>query len=280
MEFWNEFLKIEQLIVYNIRMGTSEGQGQALAGVETVGKMTGFPLTFQLGIDMRNGKKFPERKDTLELVISPNWNRSKVSLVKELYETSKKANLPKYWSIVKYQVFSPTIVHDIDVQGVTHEDFTYCAQLNFEGNSAWMGVLIFINDKLAKEILTLKKEGKTPEDNEWELDGKTPKGRSPLMFLNSAVGEYNMITRIKAVEFVPRSSHGTVPQYAMTDLHQEFEKMDRQDYGNGMIHECVRCGIYSYQADVFPCGKCKKIYYCSKMCQKADSENHSFVCKD
>lgn len=278
MDFWKEFMKIEQRVVYNLRLGSPEGQACALKGIEIAGKISGYPLMFQIGVDMRNGKKFPERENKLELIVSPNWDRKKVKLVNEVYDAWKKSDFPSYWSVVKYQVFNPSIVHDLKVHDATHEDFEYCTQFNFEGNDAWVGVLIFVSDRLADEILKKNPDDNSDEKNQWVLNG-TPKSRSPLIFLNSAVGEFNMITRIKAVEFLPASSYKTIPRYSLTDLHKEFEKMNRQSYGDlGKIHECVRCGYFSYQVDLEPCQSCKKIYYCDDICRKADAENHAFIC--
>lgn len=287
MEFWKEFMKLEQLIVHHLRLNTPEDQAQALRGVEIAGERSGYNLLFQVGVDLRNGKKFPERKNSLELIISPNWDRLKVPLMEKIYNARKDANLPEYWSVVKYQVFSPTLVYDLKVKDITHEDFEYCAQLNFEGTSVWLGVLIFVKEKLANKILTLVKASNESDENKtestkedtWILDGKSVEGRAPLIFLNSAVGEYNMITGIKAVEFAPASAFQTIPRYSIADLHQEFEKINRQDYSDMHVRQCVRCSYHSYQVDVFSCHKCKKIYYCDAVCQKADSANHERVCK-
>lgn len=282
MNFWTEFMKIEQLVVHHLRLDTEKDQAQALHGIEIAGKRSGYPLLFQVGYNIRNGRKLPERKDSLELILSPNWNRNKISMVEEVYEAHKKANLPKYWNIVKYQVFNPSFVYDLKVQDITHESFQYCAQININGTSAWLGVLIFVEDELAKKILKKRKEDKeTPEKNEWDLvsDGSI-KSKAPLLFLNSTVGEYNMITRIKAVEFVPMSSHKTIPRYSLTDLHQEFEKMDKHEEYGKKVYKCNRCEYNSYQVDVSSCERCKKIYYCDDVCKKADSKNHSYVCHE
>lgn len=280
MEFWKEFLKIEQMVVYYLRQNTKEGQEMALNGIEVAGRNSGYQLLFQVGFNMRNGRKLDERKNSLELVISPNWDRKKVPLVEKLYKASKKVDLPSYWNVVKYQVFAPSFVYELEVNGITYEDFEYCAQLNFEGLDAWIGVLIFVKDKLAKKILKpSKSDEKSPEKNEWVLDGNSIEGKAPLLFLNAAVGEYNMITRIKAVEFVPENSHRTIPRYSLTDLHQEFEKIDKQGYQKNAVRTCIRCGFNSYQVDMYPCQKCKEIYYCDEVCKKADSKNHSHVCK-
>jgi hypothetical protein len=283
MEFWKEFMKIEQLIVHHLRLNTPEDQAHALSGVEIAGKRSGYNLLFQVGISLRNGKKFSERKNSLELVISPNWNREKVPLMEKIYDSWKDANVPDYWNIVKYQVFSPTFVYDLKVKNITYEDFEYCAQINFEGTSAWIGVLVFIKDELASKILTLVKSSKSDasesKDNTWVLDEKSIEGKAPLIFLNAAVGEFNMITRIKAVEFAPSSAFQTIPRYSITDLHQEFEKIDRQDYSIKPVKQCNRCNYHSYQVNVTACDKCKKIYYCSSICKNADASNHKHVCK-
>jgi hypothetical protein len=279
MEFWREFLKIEQLIVHHLRLNNPEDQAQALRGVEIAGERSGYDLLFQVGVSLRNGKKFPERKNSLELIISPNWNREKVPLMEKIYDSWKNANIPDYWNVVKYQVFSPSFVYDLKVKDVTYEDFEYCSQLNFEGKSAWLGVLIFIKDELAEKILTLVKASENKKDT-WILDGKSIESRAPLIFLNSAVGEFNMITRIKAVEFAPAGAFQTVPRYSITDLHQEFEKINRQDYSDTPVKQCIRCGYHSYQVDISVCDTCKKIYYCDSVCRNADAENHKYVCHE
>jgi hypothetical protein len=286
MEFWKEFMQLEQLIVHHLRLNTPEDQAQALRGVEIAGERSGYNLLFQVGINLRNGKKFLERKNSLELIISPNWDRKKIPLMEKIYNSYKNANLPNYWSVVKYQVFSPLFVYDLKVKEVTHEDFEYCAQLNFKGTSAWLGVLIFIKDELAEKILTLVKdsessiESKTSTDKEdtWKLNGKSIESKAPLIFLNSAVGEFNMINKIKAVEFAPASAFQTIPRHPITDLYQEFEKINRQDYSETSIKQCIRCSYNSYQVDVSACDKCKKIYYCDSICRNADVENHNKVC--
>jgi hypothetical protein len=277
MEFWKEFMKIEQMIVHHLRMDTPEDQAQALRGVEIVGERSGYNLLFQVGISLRNGKKLPERKNSLELIISPNWDRKKVSQMEKLYDSWKEANLPDYWSVVKYQVFAPSFVYDLKVKNIMYEDFEYCAQFNFEGTSVWLGVLIFIKDELADKILTLVKPSENKTDT-WILDGKSIEGKAPLIFLNSVVGEFNMITKIKAVEFAPASAFQTIPRYSIADLHQEFEKINGQDYGDCSIKQCVRCGYYSYQVNISTCDKCKKIHYCDSICREADFENHKIVC--
>jgi hypothetical protein len=282
MNFWTKFMEMEKLIVHHLRLDTPEDQAQALRGVEIAGELSGYNLLFQVGINLRNGKKFAERKNSLELIISPNWDRTKVPLMEKIYDSRKDANLPEYWSVVKYQVFAPSFVYDLKVSGVTHEDFEYCSQINFEGTSTWLGLLVFIKDELADKILTLVKasENKNSENKEdtWILDGKSIEGRAPLIFLNSSVGEFNMITRIKAVEFAPAGAFQTVPRYSISDLHQEFEKIDRQNYSAKPVKQCIRCGYHSYQVDIYACDKCKKIYYCDAVCQKADSKNHKHVC--
>ena len=282
MDFWAEFMKIEQQVVFNLRLDTDEGKDMAMRGLELIGRMSGYPLVFQVGINIRNGKKLPERKDTLELVVSPNWDRKKVALVEKIYDAwaSLPTCIPSYWTVVKYQPFLPCSIYSMDIGGVTHEDFEYCIQFNYAGADVWVGILVFLKMELAAELLTKASEAAGPNPT-WFLDTKKKNGRAPLIFLNSAVGEYNMITRIKAVEFIPADSHPTIPRYSLLDLHKEFEKIDKQKYSNkpgANVEECVRCGHYSYQTKLIKCSVCD-IYYCDSVCMKADAENHSYVCR-
>lgn len=280
MEFWKTFMSFEQQIVYNIRLGTDEGKELAMRGLELAGRMSGYPVVFQLGIDLRNGKKLPERKDSLELVLSPNWDRGKVGLIEQMYDAwaSKAIDIPSYWNVVKYQPFSTSIIYDMDLGGVTHEDFEYCVQFNYEGQTIWVGVLMFVRAELAASML--KKVGGGAESDTWVPDPEKKNGKAPLIFLNAAVGEYNMITRIRAVEFLPSDSHVAIPRYSLSELHEEFVKIDRQKYASNTANECVRCGHYSYQTNLSKCAaeNCE-IYYCDEVCRRADLDNHKYICK-
>ena len=265
-------MEMEMQIVHNLRLNTPDGRDVAMRGLELAGLSSGFPIYFQVGLGIRNGKKLPERENTIELVLSPNWDRKKVPMVNEIYEAWRtKSIIPEYWSVVKYQPFLPVVIHDLDLDGVTHEDFEYCVQFNYEGASVWLGVLIFVKESLG----ILKKVDDGKESDSWALDQQKKNGQAPLIFLNAAVGEYNMITRIKAVEFLPSNSHLTIPRYPLAELHAEFEKIDRQKYAES-VETCMRCGHYSYQVKLIKCEKCD-VYYCDRICRAADSENHAYV---
>jgi hypothetical protein len=279
MEFWKEFLKIEQLVTHNLRVGSKEEQVQALECINIVGTRTGYPLLFQVGYGIRNGKKLDERTNTLELIISPNWNRTKIHLVNKLYKTGLLSNLPSYWCLIKYQVFSPTFVHSLDVGGIKPEHFQYWAQLNFEGKKVFLSILLFIDDEIAKTTL-VKSKTKTENDVGWVLNKNLPEGRAPLIFLNAAIGEYNMIQRIKTIEFLPASERPEMSRCDISNLHDEFEKIDKHDYSGNPVTTCNRCGHFSYQVNNSPCEKCKKNSYCDEVCKNADSENHKFICKE
>lgn len=279
MDFWKEFINFEQIIVYNLKLGTKNSQLYALKGIETIGKKTGYDLLFQIGYDTRNGRNFPERKNTFELIISPNWNRNKIPMVEELYSAHKEFDIPEYWSIVKYQVFNPTFIYELNIKGITHEYFQYCSQININGSEIWLGLIVFIKDELAEKILIKDNpEEKNPEKISWKLKENCIKSKIPMIFLNSTVGEYNMIKRIKAVDFIPMSSHLTIPRYALSDLCMEFEKMDKHASPNDKILSCFRCEYNSYQVDIKSCTKCKKIYYCDNLCEIGDFETHKYIC--
>lgn len=275
-------MSLESQIIHNLRLGTDEGKDMAMRGLELAERtsMGVNTITFHVGVELRNGKRLPERKESIELVISPNWDRARIKLVDEIYEAwvQKKVDVPTYWNVVKYQPFLPSVVYDLDLDGVTHNDFEYCIQFNYSGADVWVGILIFVKEELAKSILEKVGDGK--ESDSWVLNTKKKNGRAPLIFLNAAVGEYNMIMRIKAVEFLPANSHSTIPRYALCDLHAEFEKIDKYKYASNSVNECVRCGHYSYQTNLVKCEGTKcDIYYCDAVCKEADAANHVYICK-
>ena len=63
----------------------------------------------------------------------------------------------------------------------------------------------------------------------------------------------------------------------MCRLKDSMKLLMKSSYKKFMF-ECNYCSHNNYQVDLKRCA-CQAVYYCSIICQKADRENHSLVCK-
>lgn len=283
MDFWRAFKTLERQIAHSLRLNTAADDIDAINGIEAAGRISGYPLSWQIGKSIRNGRNLPERLDSFELIISPNWRKSNVEMVDRVYSSwmAEEVDIPPYWNVVKYQPFLPTSVHGLSIDGIVHDDFSYCAQINFDGGDVWIGLIVFVANRIAPTALIKSaRSDVNPETTpEWTLNASEKNGQAVLTFLNAAIGEYNMITLLKAVEFHPESSYPMIPRHSLDELHGEFIKIYRQNHADP-VRECTRCGYYSYQAHLTKCSRpdCA-IYYCDSVCKLADSKNHAYVCR-
>lgn len=262
-KFWSLVKASESMIFHELTKVRKPDEEDPRFGVmmlfEKIGKKTGYPLQYQIGVGLRNGKRLPEREKHIELIISANWNRGNIKLVKELYSAFKNSGMPSYWSVVKFEPFLPVEVESLDLDGITHESFQFASQTTIGDCESFMEVLVFVDKKIADKILIKK------DDKNWILR-KDVYGQIPLIMLNAVVGEFNMIHTIRAVEFVPSDYNDTIGRSPITTLIQKIDMMRRHD--NSIYDwKCNRCGFHSYQVGLSKKGD---LFYCSPTCEASE----------
>jgi hypothetical protein len=279
-DFWTKFMVYENTIYENMLKRNSTEYNQSVNIVEKIL----FELKIQnmagihFGIDTRNGMVLDERKDYVELIISPMFQRTNQKLLYELYNESFNHNLPKYWSVVKYKFHRPSYINiivlnyskefekeNIEIE-ITKNDFLYYPILNDQKTK--LSILLFIKDDKAPYLI--KKE-KCNDREIW-----IPKDNGIHAMLDSAIGEYNLLNVLDKMEIHLESDLDDEDFKEIDSLKLEniVNEMDMiHNHALSKFHKCSRCEYSNKQVKLYTC-KCKKVYYCDTICQQSHRKLH------
>ena len=232
------------------------------------------------GIDTRNGNTLPERKDQIEIIISPLFKKASVALMLAIYDAHFNY-IPKNWCVVKYKFWQPSSLQDMtinhqdvshsnkegDIIEITKDDFEY---FPFTENNK-LSIIVFVNDDVAKYMI--KKEHVEHGINRemW-----LPINTSIYMMLDSAIGEFNLLNTLNNMEIYLKSEHTEIDRHPLEHLTQTIQMINNNPLSN--IHSCARCEYNNTQTKLKVC-RCKKVYYCDEICQRAHRSIHKKNCK-
>jgi hypothetical protein len=80
-----------------------------------------FNIDVHFGIDVRNGQLLTERKDQIEMILSPAHQRYNIKLINHLHMSSRVKQLPKSWSVIKYKFYQPRLIDSMILSYVEKE---------------------------------------------------------------------------------------------------------------------------------------------------------------
>jgi hypothetical protein len=231
----------------------------------------------QFGIDVRNGMNLIERKDHIEIIISPLFQKKNQELTIELYNASHNIKLPTHWSVIKYKFHNPTYINTIilnykDQQDVnklieiTKDSFLYHPIINEKKTQ--ISVLLFIDDNVSKHLI--KKE----IYNEREI--WIPKDNGIHAILDSVIGEYNLLNTMDKMEIHLKSDLGTdefkdITTKKIENIVNDINMLNGHALSKHYI--CSRCEYSNKHVKLYTC-KCHKARYCDITCQKAHRAMH------
>ena len=282
-QFWTKFMVYEKIIYDNMMKKNIVSYNQSVNIVETISKDLNIQTKIgtYFGIDTRNGMVLSERKDHIEFIISPLFHKSNQKLVHALYDESFKHKLPSYWSIIKYKFHQPSYIHTIvlnytepikednkemNLIEITKDDFSYYPIVN--DKKTQISILLFIKDDKAKYLT--KKE----KYNDREILVPVDNGIHAMM--DSAIGEYNLLNIIDKMEIhlesdLEKDEFKEIEPYKIENIVNDVEMINNHSLSK--FHKCSRCEYSNYHVKLYIC-KCKKVYYCNSICQKAHRELH------
>ena len=234
------------------------------------------------GVDVRNSLVLPERKDYIELIITPLYQRKNIKLISALYKEYHNY-LPNYWSIIKYKFWQPSHIESIAVNyknenstkngyeliEITKSDIKYHPIVEQKENK--LSILLFINDTKAPYLI--KKEKYEMNDTTREI--WIPKDYSIYAILDSAIGEYNLLNIINKMEIYLESEEKDVERHPIENIIGVVDMITNNPMSN--IYKCSRCN-YSNTQTKLKCCKCKNAYYCDNICQRAHRNLHKLNC--
>jgi len=269
--FWVRFSENEAELKKLLLNRTYEDHTKAREIIDNIIKE--FDLTGKIGIlfgvDVRNSFVLPERKDYIELIITPLYQRKYKHLVSEL---AAQVNLPG-WSIIKYKYWQPSQLETITISykdvEIKKEHFTYHPIIDHK--ICKLNLILFVNDKIADHII--KKETHVINGNSREI--WVPKDYGIYAILDSAVGEYNLLNYIENMEIYLESEEKDIDRHEIKKLTDTITMIVNNPMSD--MHNCARCGYSNRQVILKRC-KCKNVYYCDNICQKAHRTLHKLNC--
>lgn len=283
-KFWEEFMKYEKIIYDNLLKRNETEYNQSINIVSQITKSLNIEnnVGIYFGIDIRNGMNLSERKDCIELIISPLFQRSNQKLTIDLYNESFKHNLPNYWSVVKYKFHRQSYIHTIilnyskpelidekttdAIVEITKDHFHYHSITNDEKTK--ISVLLFVDDDMASYLVKKEKYN--------DRDILIPKDNGIHAILDSTIGEYNLLNVLDKMEIHLKSETNqedfkNIEIYPIENLSKDIEMI--HNHSLSKFHTCSRCEYSNKQIKLYVC-KCHKVYYCDSICQKAHREMH------
>lgn len=284
-QFWMKFIIYEKIIYDNMMKKSIAEYNQSVNIVETIAKDLNIhtKIGTYFGIDTRNGMVLSERKNHIEFIISPLFHKSNQKLVHALYNESFKHKLPTYWSVIKYKFHQPSYIHTIvlnytdsssqtpdkdssNLIEITKDAFSYYPIVN--DKKTQISILLFIKDDKAKYLI--KKE----KYNDREIWIPIDNGIHAMM--DSAIGEYNLLNVIDKMEIhlesdLEKDEFKEIEPYKIENIVNDVEMINNHSLSK--FHKCSRCEYSNNHVKLYIC-KCKKVYYCDSICQKAHRELH------
>ena len=233
------------------------------------------------GIDVRNGNVLPERAGQIELIISPLFKKSSISLMLAIYNAHFNYT-PENWCVVKYKFWQPSSLENMTINHhgglapdkkeiieITKDDFEYFPFIDNTNNK--ISIIVFVNDNIADMVI--KKEFIKQHSRDMWL----PINTSIYMILDSAIGEFNLLNTLDNMEIYLKSEHAEIKRHPLEHLTQTIQMINNNPLSK--IHSCARCDYNNTQTRLKVCG-CKEVYYCDAVCQKAHRNIHRkrYVC--
>lgn len=281
--FWLEFMEKEPEIKMLILNRNQGDNNKAINITDSIIDRLGLKnkVGVLFGVDIRNGMILAERKDYIELVLTPLFQRKNKEIVINLYNASSNI-LPNYWSVIKYKFWQPSNIESINVNyiddadiknviEVTKSDFEYHPII--DNINSKLNIILFVSDDKSKYII--KKE--IYEINNTKREIWIPKDYGIYAILDSAIGEYHLLNTLNKMEIYLKSEEPEITErYPIENITNVIHMISNNPLSN--INTCSRC-YYSNKHTSLKICKCKNSYYCDSVCQKAHRPLHKLNCK-
>jgi hypothetical protein len=290
--FWQKILTHTTAIESHLQARELTRYNQIREIIKITLQELNFNIDVHFGIDVRNGQVLAERKNHIEMILSPAHQRYNIKLINHLYKSNRVKQLPKTWSVVKYKFYQPRLIDSMilnyvekksntdaeseieDVIEVTKDDFEYFPVIDIPNSK--LNLILFISDDKAqfmldKRVITKSEFPTLAQDRTiWY-----PKDTTIYTVIDSAVGEYNTMNRIDKIEIYLKSEQPELIRKPINLLVNEIMMMNNNPLS--AVQACARCCYQNTQVSLLVC-KCKKTKYCDIICQRSHRHLHKDNC--
>jgi hypothetical protein len=120
--FWQKILTHASTIESHLQARELTRYNQIREIIKITLQEMDFNIDVHFGIDVRNGQVLIERKDQIEMILSPAHQRYNIKLINHLYRSSRVKQLPKSWSVIKYKFYQPRLIDSMILSYVKEPD--------------------------------------------------------------------------------------------------------------------------------------------------------------
>ena len=277
--FWQAFAKREPVIKQLLYNRTYDDYQNARDIIDMIIDISNLENQIQIlfGVDIRNGMSLCERRNHIELIITPLYQRKNKKLIIALFNTHKKY-LPAYWNVIKYKIWQPNNINSItvtDTDGgsieILKHDFQFVPIV--DKDSQKLNILLFIKNSVAKHLIKKEKY----EIGETVRDIWIPQSIGVYSILESVIGEYHLLNTLDKMEIYLESEEIDVTDRRPIEKMADVINMIANNPMSG-ISTCARCNYSNKQVILKSC-ICKNVYYCDAICQRAHRQLHKLKCE-
>jgi hypothetical protein len=287
-EFWKQI----ECYWYRLYEFIKQGDAQRQRAIELVNGLLTEKLFLKIQIDFTYGmiNKVPldSTKELVEFYISPRLSKDNVPIMELLY--NKRINLPNV-HFIKYRAYHhrDALVRTVEgkdkdkeiVINYTDIGCQTSATTDAETKLPLLNLVLYIKEPAASKILEKKKLKYIENNEEKEIEKWLPNDTAVIdIILLNIIGEYNFINYIGYIEFIPENDPIITPGSVFLDLETIRGELEILFKVRSIDEDvCQTCNRRKIQSDIYKCTRCKKTYYCSKVCQAADYSQHKRFCK-
>ena len=224
-------------------------------------------------------KYYRTREPVTKIIISPNSDKpqAQILLTKEVME-KKGGNIKIADADNSYQLFydddSELVPQAQERTEVTLEDFGVQIEQGMDNTGRHIiHLIIAVKERLRHMLyqVPVKFKGeKTTERPVWRF-----RNAAFDIMIEALLGEENLMLYVGYIEILPEANIPNNSEFVdLRDLKPAVEALRQLNN----VRECQICRHSSNQCQIFQCSRCKKAYYCGRICQAEDRVSHKSVC--
>lgn len=240
-------------------------------------KPNGIEIDISVSYCERNCLHHPGYNGSIELFLSPMMNQTQICYVETLYQTrpiTMNLFVSKYRPVGIVNTTAPELSENLafyPIMGV--KNVMDGAPHNLSCN-----IVILVRKEayslITKKVVTFHDEKTNTESKRpvWMFTDESYLAR----LLQYYLGEESALFYVSYVEILPENEAlGEIEYFPIIDLIAHVNSI-KQTIG---VEECVTCGHSENSVRLISCDKCKKAYYCDKLCQQINYQFHKHNCE-
>lgn len=258
--FWEHFVNIEPILIQYIN---NDEIKKSLLLLYQISNEINMDMSFIIIKKKRNFLKLYERKNNIEIIISPLLNKL------NLLEFSSKLDRLCHFkpdtklNIIKYKPCDISTLIKLKINNISVDNINYHLDLisDKKHKQIFFNLYLFITNNILFEVTKIKTEQldcyshKHKKKSHINVECLVPKNNVLSSFLIYAMGYYNLLYRTNDIIIYSEDKHKDIIRKPLFELNDEINEYLK--YLDKHYHICNRCRYSNINTNLTIC-KCKK----------------------